>query len=58
MLAKMFSRDFGHDVRHFATLIDPLGNQFQVLVEIINGNIYLTWGWFALKDFYNICVRA
>ncbi|WJX40517.1 linoleate 13S-lipoxygenase [Trifolium repens] len=47
MLAKMFSRDFGHDVRRFATLIDPLGNQFQVLVEIINGNIYLTWGWFG-----------
>jgi hypothetical protein len=54
----MFSRDFGHDVRRIATLTDPLGNQFEVLVEKINGNVYLTWGWSALKDFYNICVGA
>jgi hypothetical protein len=47
----MFSRDFGHDVRRIATLTDPLGNQFEVLVEKINGNVYLTWGWSALKDF-------
>jgi hypothetical protein len=36
------------------TLIDPNENQFEVLVEKINGNIYLTHGWFALHDFYNI----
>jgi hypothetical protein len=54
----MFSRDFGHDVRRIATLTDPLGNQFEVLVEKINGNVYLTWRWSALKDFYNICVGA
>ncbi|WJX51995.1 linoleate 13S-lipoxygenase [Trifolium repens] len=32
-LPKMFSQDFGHDVRRFARLTDPLGNQFEVLVE-------------------------
>jgi hypothetical protein len=35
----MFSQDFGHDVRRFARLTDPLGNQFEVLVEKINGNV-------------------
>ncbi|WJX77561.1 linoleate 13S-lipoxygenase [Trifolium repens] len=33
MLPKMFSRDFGHDVMRFATLTDPLVNQFHVLEE-------------------------
>jgi hypothetical protein len=54
----MFSQDFGHDVRRFARLTDPLGNQFEVLVEKINGHVYLMWGWKALKDFYNICLGA
>jgi hypothetical protein len=35
----MFSQDFGHDVRRFARLTDPLGNQFEVLVKKINGNV-------------------
>jgi hypothetical protein len=34
--------------------IDPNENQFEVLVEKINGNMYLTHGWSALHDFYNI----
>jgi hypothetical protein len=54
----MFSQYFGHDVRRFARLTGPLRNQFEVLVEKINGNVYLTWGWKALKDFYNICLGA
>ncbi|GAU48206.1 hypothetical protein TSUD_304860 [Trifolium subterraneum] len=58
MLPNMFARDFGNEVRRFATLVDPLGNQFRVLVEKIKGNVYLTWGWFALKNFYNIPVEV
>jgi hypothetical protein len=51
MLLKIFAADFCENIRRVATLIDPLGNQFEVLVEKINGNVYLTWGSFALKDF-------
>ncbi|XP_045814775.1 uncharacterized protein LOC123908244 [Trifolium pratense] len=59
MLPKMFSADFRHKIYRFATLVDPFANQFEVLVEKINNNIYLTHGWYALKDFYNInCIEA
>ena len=54
MLPKMFASDFRDNVHRYPTLIDPNGNQFEVLVEKINGNIYFTYGWPTLRDFYNI----
>jgi hypothetical protein len=54
----MFVADFRDDVRRIATLVDSKYNRFEVLVEKINNNVYLTWGWLALKEFYGIFVGA
>jgi hypothetical protein len=56
-LSTFFSADFCNEIYRFATLVDLLGNQFEVLVEKINNNVYLTHGY-TLKDFYNISVGA
>jgi hypothetical protein len=50
----MFADDFGDEIGRLATLIDLGGNQFEVLVDKVNDSIYLTKGWAALRDFYNI----
>ena len=33
----MFAGDFGYQIDHYATLVDPNNNEFQVLVERFNG---------------------
>nr|ABD33280.1 hypothetical protein MtrDRAFT_AC158501g17v2 [Medicago truncatula] len=42
--------DFGGQVNRFATLVDPKNNQFDVLVEKINGVVLLSKGWKVLRD--------
>jgi hypothetical protein len=54
----MFSDDFGHELGQIATLVDSNDNRFQCLVEKMNANVYLTCGWTALRDFYNIRIGA
>ncbi|KEH29876.1 hypothetical protein MTR_4g053887 [Medicago truncatula] len=38
MLPNMFAKDFGDQIRRFATLIDPKNNKFEVLLERVNGH--------------------
>lgn len=52
MLPNMFRADFGDQHNHYATLIDPRYNEFEVFVEKHNGRICLTKGWQSLRDFY------
>jgi len=40
MLPKMFGYDFGDQITRFATLTDPRNNNFEVLVERINGYLF------------------
>jgi len=54
MLPIMFSHDFGDQINQYAIFEDPKGNEFEVLVERNNQGIYLTRGWHAIRDFYNI----
>ncbi|GAU50461.1 hypothetical protein TSUD_240590 [Trifolium subterraneum] len=54
MLPRMFADDFGDDICRIANLIDSNDNQFEVLVEKINENVYLTHGWASLRDFYDL----
>ncbi|GAU42517.1 hypothetical protein TSUD_376450 [Trifolium subterraneum] len=58
MIPRMFANDFGGEICRIANLIDANDNQFEVLVEKINGNIYLTHGWASLGDFYNLRIGA
>jgi len=39
-LPRMFGGDFGDRIGRFATLTDPKGNQFEVLVDSINGDFF------------------
>lgn len=57
-LPRMFGSDFGDLIGRFATLTDPKGNQFEVLVDSINGDFFLTKGWKAIRDFYGISLGA
>ncbi|MCH97124.1 ATP-dependent DNA helicase PIF1, partial [Trifolium medium] len=57
MLPKMFYDDFGDEVSRIAILFDSRENQFEVLVDKINENVYFTRGWTA-RDFYDIRVGA
>jgi len=54
----MFGGDFGDRIGRFATLTDPKANQFEVLVDNINGDFFLTKGWKAIRDFYGIGLGA
>jgi hypothetical protein len=47
----MFVADFGNQINRYANLVDLKENQFEVLVERINNNIFLTHGWSATHDF-------
>jgi len=58
MLPTMFANDFGDKINRFVTLIDPKNNQFEVLVERINGSFFLSKGWKALRDFYGLGLGA
>jgi hypothetical protein len=53
----MFAADFGDEINHYANLVNQKGNQFEVLVERIN-NVFLTHGWYAIRDFYGIRIGA
>lgn len=54
MLPKLFVTDFGDQIGSYVTLIDTNYNQFEILVERINGSVYLTTGFNAIRDFYDI----
>jgi hypothetical protein len=54
----MFAADFGDEINRYANLVDPKGNQFEVLVERINNNVFLTHGWSTIRDFYGIRIGA
>jgi len=41
MLPKMFVTDFGDQIGSYVTFIDTNYNQFEILVERINGSVYL-----------------
>jgi len=57
-LPSLFGADFGDQITRLATLIDAKENQFEVLVERINGAFFLSKGWKALRDFYGIRLGA
>jgi len=44
-LPKIFGGDFGDQIGRFVTLTDPTANKFDVLVERINGDFFLTKGY-------------
>jgi len=56
MLPSMFAHNFGDSIDRYATLVDTNHNEFEVLVQRNNHGIYLTKGWTALRDFYNISI--
>jgi len=58
MLPNLFGVDFGDQITRFATLTDQKNNKFDVLVERINGNIFFSKGWKALRDFYGLRLGA
>lgn len=57
-LPRMFGGDFGDQIGRFVTLTDPKGNKFEVLVDAISGNFFLTKGWKAIRDFYGLGLGA
>ncbi|MCH81734.1 ATP-dependent DNA helicase PIF1, partial [Trifolium medium] len=54
ILPRMFADDFGDDITRVVSLVDLGNNRFQCLAEKINQNVYLTRGWGAIQDFYDI----
>lgn len=54
MLPKIFSSDFGEQIGSIARLVDPNNNQFEVQVDKIDGFLFLTTGFKALRDFYDL----
>jgi len=54
MLPNMFAVDFGDKINRFVTLIDSKNNQLEVFVERVNGSVFLSKGWKALRYFYGI----
>jgi len=54
MLPKTFVFDFGTSPGDYATFIDPNNNQFEVMVERICGSVFLTTGFNAIRDFYDV----
>jgi hypothetical protein len=54
MLPNTFVSDFGAQLGDFATFIDPNNDQFEVMVERISGTVFLTTGFSAIRDFYNV----
>jgi len=58
MIPHSFVSDFGDQINRYVVLVDKNHNEFDVAVERINGNIYFTRGWAALRDFYQITFGA
>jgi len=54
MLRKTFVADFGDKLGYYATLVDPSNNQFETLVERMNGIVYLTTVFKAIRDFNDV----
>lgn len=58
VLLRIFGHDFGDQIGRYARSVDSNYNEFEVLVERNNDHIYLTTGWHALKDFYNVSLGS
>ena len=58
MIPNCFGSDFGDEIDSYAVLDDKNGNEFEMRVERIRGSIFLTRGWAALRDFYDIGLGA
>ena len=58
MIPNCFGSDFGDQINDYALLVDKNGNEFAMRVKRINGSIFLTRGWAALGDFYDIGLGA
>jgi len=43
-LPTTFVHDFGDQIGRYTNLVDSKNNEFEVLVDRFNGNIYLTTG--------------
>jgi len=54
MLPKMFVMDFGDQLGSYVTFVDTSFKEFEIIVERINGSVYLTTGFSAICDFYDI----
>jgi len=54
MIPNSFGSDFGDEIDRYTVLVDKNNNEFEVRVERINGSIFFTRGWDALRDFYDI----
>jgi hypothetical protein len=51
MIPNSFGLDFGDEIDRYVVLVDKNNNEFEVGVERINGSIFFTRGWVALRDF-------
>ena len=58
MLPPMFANEFGDKINRFVNLIGPKKDKFELLVERINGLVFLSKGWKALHDFYGLGLGA
>ena len=58
ILLNMFAGDFDDQIGLYATLVDPNNNEFHMLVKRFNGSVFLTKGWPALVDLYDIRLGA
>jgi len=54
VLPRVFGHEFGDQIGRYTSLVDSNYNEFEVLVDMNNDNIYLTKGWHALKNFYSL----
>jgi hypothetical protein len=58
MMPSCFGSDFGDQIGRFVTVIDRNNNEFEIKVERHSGFIFLTKGFAALRDFYDITLGA
>jgi len=54
MLPKTFVSDFCALLGDYTTFIDPNNNQFEVMVERIRDSVFLTTGFNAIHEFYDV----
>lgn len=54
MLPKTFVSDFGASQGDYVTFIDPNNSQFEVMVERIRDNMFLTIGFNAIRAVYDV----
>jgi len=51
IIPNSFGSDFGDEIDRYVVFVDKNNNEFEVRVERINGSIFFTRGWVALRDF-------